>query len=152
MAGHVLVRPESDYPERYRPGSELTTDDGQVLTVERSQAREGSLLVRFASVTDRTAAEALSGRFLYVETGERRPLDEDEFWPDEVIGMVVRSPNATDLGVVDDVVEGAAQYRLVVRGPDGSFEVPFVLALVPEVDRVNRVVTVADLPGLRPGT
>jgi len=122
------------------------------LTVERSQDRNGSLLVRFTTVADRTAAEALTGVQLFVDAADRRPLEHDEFWPDDLVGLVVQAADRSAVGVVESVIEGAAQYRLVVRGPAGTFEVPFVAALVPEVDLERKILVIADVPGLVPET
>lgn len=144
----MAVHPETDNPQRFAAGAVVNTDDGRQFTVERSQTRPGSLLVRFREVSDRTGAEALTGEFLFIDSAFRRQLEDDEFWPDELIGFRVRSVDGTDLGRVDDVVEGAAQYRLVVRRGSVTFEVPFVAALVPDVDRETATVTLADLPGL----
>lgn len=122
------------------------------MTVERSQDRNGSLLVRFTTVADRTAAEALTGVQLFVDAADRRPLEPDEFWPDDLVGLVVQAADRSEVGVVESVIEGAAQYRLVVRGPAGTFEVPFVAALVPEVDLERKILVIADVPGLVPET
>lgn len=152
LHGYVAVHPETDNPQRFAVGAAVTTDDGRQLTVERAQQRPGSLLVRFQDVSDRTAAEALTGEFLFIDSSVRRDLQDDEFWPDELIGFRVRSVDGADLGRVEDVVEGAAQYRLVVRDGPITFEVPFVAALVPDVDRASATVIVADIPGLVPET
>lgn len=152
LHGYVAVHPETDNPQRFAVGSAVTTDGGRQLTVERAQQRPGSLLVRFQDVSDRTAAEALTGEFLFIDPSVRRDLQDDEFWPDELIGFRVRSVDGADLGRVEDVVEGAAQHRLVVRDGPITFEVPFVAALVPDVDRETATVIVADIPGLVPET
>lgn len=121
-----------------------------MVRVERSQTRQNGLLVRFAGVTDRTAAEHLSGSALYIDPDQRRPLEPDEYWPDELVGMRVVSVGGDQLGTVQSVIEGSAQYRLVVHGDRGGFEVPFVSALVPEVDPEAGCIVVADIPGLLP--
>jgi 16S rRNA processing protein RimM len=126
------------------------TEDGALLSIERSQDRSEPLLVRFEGVVDRSGAEPLVGSLLYVPPDERRPLEDDEYWPDELVGLAVRSVSGEDLGVVEDVIEGPAQYRLVVQGERGRFEVPFVRDLVPEVNVAERVIVVVDLPGLVP--
>lgn len=111
------------------------------------------MLVRFESVLDRTVAVALGGVALYIGSDERRGLEPGEYWPDELVGLTVRSSQETDVGVVEGVIEGPAQYRLSVRTPDGAlFEVPFVAALVPDVDLAAGILVLADLPGLVPGT
>ncbi|MEX2279075.1 MAG: ribosome maturation factor RimM [Acidimicrobiia bacterium] len=150
LHGYVAVHPDTDNPDRFAPGSGVTSASGRSLTVERSQWRTDSLLVRFVEVQDRTAAETLTGEFLFIEASERRDLADDEYWPDDLIGLDVASVDGTSIGTVEDVIEGAAQYRLVVRAEAGVFEVPFVAALVPEVDVEGRRIVVADIPGLIP--
>lgn len=152
LHGYLVVHPETDNPGRFAVGSVFVTTSQGPLTVAGRQGRPPRLLVRFDGFDDRTAAEALAGTDLFIEASARRPLDDDEFWPDELTGMTVRSETGEDLGVVADAIEGVGQYRLVISGPQGVFEVPFVTALVPAVDRETGVVTVAAVPGLVPGT
>lgn len=146
----MLVHPETDYPDRFAAGSELSTEAGHSLVVERSQPSRDSFLVRFVGVTDRTGAERLTGEFLFIDPAERRDLDPDEFWPDELVGLSARSENGDLLGEVVDVIEGPAQFRLVIQSPSGTFEVPFVAALVPQVDLEAGSLVLADIPGLIP--
>lgn len=107
-------------------------------------------MVRFAGITDRTAAETLTGSSLTIDVDRRRPLEPDEYWPDELVGLRVFSEAGEELGVVSAVIEGSAQYRLQVEGGRGTFEVPFVAALVPEVDQQAGRIVIALLPGLLP--
>lgn len=144
----MTVHPETDNPDRYSPGRDLFTESGLVLTVERTQHRPGSLLVRFEGTVDRTAAEALAGEQLYIDAADRRPLEPGEYWPEDLVGMQARSTDGRPLGRVEAVVEGAAQYRILVRGASGSFEVPFVEALVPRVDLESGIITISAIDGL----
>lgn len=141
-----MVDPASDQPSsRFAPGSSVQLDDGTTLTVSRFEATERSPVVTFSEISDRLQAEGLRGRDLFIDVGERRPLGEEEFWPDELVGMEVVDPAGDQIGVVSAVESGAAQDRLVIETPHGSMTVPFVSGLVIEVDGVTRRM-VADLP------
>jgi 16S rRNA processing protein RimM len=87
---------------------------------------------------------------LFIDASERRPLGEDEYWPDDLIGLAAVSTSGSELGQVDSVIEGAAQFRLVIRGAAGQFEVPFVAELVPEIDLAAGTIVITELPGLVP--
>ncbi|MEX1006100.1 MAG: ribosome maturation factor RimM [Acidimicrobiia bacterium] len=150
LHGYVTVHPETDNPDRFAPGSPVLTDSGDTLTVQKSQERGNKLLVRFEEVGDRTAAEALTGTQLFIDEAERRPLADNEYWPDDLVGLAAVSNAGVALGRVESVIEGAAQFRLVIRGSEGQFEVPFVAELVPEVDLASGTIVIADLPGLVP--
>ena len=152
LRGFVSVRSESDNPERFKTGSAVISDDGATLIVEAvSNSDAGMLLVRFGGVSDRTAAEALRGTNLWIEERSRRPLEPGEFWPEDLAGCSVVSTDGISLGTVRNLVEGAAQDRLVIANPRGVFEVPFVAALVREVDLDSRTIVVDAIDGLIDG-
>jgi 16S rRNA processing protein RimM len=147
LRGDVVVLEETDNPARFLRGSSVWMGDTR-LEVQGARRQDGRLVVRFVGVDDRTTAEALRGAVLEIESGERRPLGPDEYWPDELVGFAVHDSTGARVGTVVAAVEGAAQWRLVVEVTGGVAEIPFVEPLVPEVDRHRRLVRLADVPGL----
>ncbi len=149
--GTVVVRSESDDPRRFAKGSRLFFDDGTEHNIVASRHTERGVLLKFEGVEDRNQAENLRGVGLFIPATERRRLGEDEFWPDELIGLEVRSvATGETLGTVVDYVEAGPQDRLGVAGTRGRFEVPFVRELVPEIDMAARTLLIADIEGLIP--
>jgi 16S rRNA processing protein RimM len=123
------------------------------VTVSSSRWHQGRLLVAFEQVADRTAAESLRGLELSVLVApDERPADPDEYYDHQLIGLSVTTTDGLDVGVVADVMHSGAQDLLVVRRREGDRAddalVPFVTALVPEVDLERRLLVVADRPGL----
>lgn len=123
----------------------MTLADGTVLTVSRFEATDRSPIITFEQVSDRESAQDLRGQELFIPVDERRPLDDDEFWPDELVGMVVEDTSGESLGHVTEVESGYGQDRIIVETTGGNLVVPFVAELVPEVDRPGRRLVV-DLP------
>jgi 16S rRNA processing protein RimM len=148
LAGQVVVFPETDAPERFRPGSCFFTRDRASLTVRSSHRFEKGFLVGFEEVGDRTAAEALRGAELLIRDTDRRQLGLDEYWPDDLVGLEVRDMAGLRVGVITGVDDTTAQHRLVIQGPREMVEVPLVEALVPEVNVSGRVVVIRPIPGL----
>ena len=177
LKGEVRLDIRTDDPEgRLAPGTSLPVqaprgDAGPAgsapdhLTVARLRFDGARWFARFEEVGDRTAAEALRGARLLVDTStaDRDGADsaEDDAWyAHELIGLrAVRVvPEALPdgepqhLGEVVDLEPGVAQDRLVVRTPDGErIAVPFVEALVPEIDPDAGTITLAPPGGLFPG-
>jgi 16S rRNA processing protein RimM len=147
VRGAVVVKPLTDAPDvRFVAGSELRTAAGDHLSLRGVSEHPSGLVLEFTEVTDRDQAQALAGSTLTIDASERIALGDDEFWPDDLIGCRVVDPSGANLGSVVAVEFGAAQDRLVIETADGRRgEVPFVDALVPEVDVEHRVM-VADLP------
>lgn len=124
---------------------------GERLTVASVRWHSGQLLVAFAGITDRTAAAELTGSWLSVDSSQLPDTgDPDEFRDYELIGLSVRTCAGDPVGVVTDVLH-YGQDLLVVRRqdePGGEALVPFVKAIVPEVDLGAGVVVIDPPPGL----
>jgi len=94
VRGEVSVEVRTDEPSlRFVVGAVLRPSSGRsrALTVHTVRAHGDRLLVTFAEVRDRSAAEALRGAVLVadVESG-LRPDDPEEFYDRQLIGMQVR--------------------------------------------------------------
>jgi 16S rRNA processing protein RimM len=138
VQGAVFVEPWTDAPnERFAPGSVLRTEPAAAgpLTVETSSTASGKLVVHFAGVADRPAAERLRGVQLVIAAADRPALDDpDEFYDSDLIGLAARTVGGADLGSVTDVVHaGGTSYLIVTIGGREQL-VPFVAAVVPTVD------------------
>ena len=100
----------------------------------------------------RDAAETLRGTWLVVDSGDIPPsADPDEYHDQELIGLAVVTTGGADVGEVAGVLHHG-QDLLVVRGPDGETLVPFVAALVPEVDVAGGRLVIDPPPGLLDGS
>lgn len=135
IGGAVRVRVESDHPQRFVPPARFLTclPDAPLLVLRSMRARSGDPIAEFAGITSAEQAKRLIGADLLIKERDRRRLEPGEYWPDQLIGLEVRVGSST-VGVVEDLID-APQDRLLVKCHDGSeVEIPFVEALVPEVD------------------
>ena len=152
IRGDVMVGVRTDEPElRFAVGSKLDTDPAAVgpLTVAATRWHSGELIVRFAGVRDRTAAEGLRGTWLTVDSSALEPLpDPDEFRDHDLIGLAVRTAGGAEVGEVADILH-YGQDLLVVRSAAGSeVLVPFVREIVPDVDLSAGTLVIDPPPGL----
>jgi 16S rRNA processing protein RimM len=139
IGGEVSVDVRTDDPDhRYAPGVSLTTDpsDRGPLTVEQMRWHSGRLLIRFAGVADRNAAEALRGTLLVADSASSSETDDDDdFWDHDLVGLAVVTVDGVALGEVTEVLHPPGPAVLVVRRPAGEeLLFPFVREIVPTVD------------------
>jgi len=150
IRGEVSVEIRTDDPgARFAPGSSLATEESGPLTIETVREHSGRLLVRFAGIADRTAAETLRGTLLLVDSADIPPTsDPDEFHDHELIGLSAITADGASLGEIVDV-EHHGQDLLVLRRPTGEDAlVPFVGAIVTAVDVPAGHVVLDPPPGL----
>jgi 16S rRNA processing protein RimM len=146
--GEVSVLVLSEVAGRFDPGSTYSLEDGRVLTVEEVRPHRGRLLVRFRDVPDRTAAERLGQRYLFVPGAEVPPAPEGAFWPHQLEGCEVVTDDGRSLGVLTEVVLGVANDIWVARDGDREVLIPALKDVVVEVDVDARRVVVHPIPGL----
>lgn len=166
IQGEVIVDLRTDDPdERFAPGKVLVTDSGAMpsagsdpaayqvpkqLKIEEVRAHHGRLIIAFDGVYDRNVAEALRGVLLCVDSADVGPLeDPDEFHDHQLVGLTAVTPAGETLGEVTRIDHAPASDMLVLRRPEGHTAlVPFVKAIVPEVDLAGGRVIVDPPEGL----
>lgn len=154
IRGEVSIDLMTDEPEkRFASGSSVVvrprSGTARTLVIRGTRPHQGRLLVTFAQVPDRTAAEELRGAQVVVDVDEtERPDDPEEFYDHQLVDLRVLSDGA-ERGVVREVLHLPAQDMLAVERSDGvEVLVPFVAALVTDVDLDAGVVHVASVEGL----
>jgi 16S rRNA processing protein RimM len=138
VRGEVTVEVRTDDPElRFAPGTAIATDpaDRGPLVVAGRRWHKGVLLVAFEEVPDRNAAEELRGTMLVIDSADVEPSDDpDEFHDHQLIGLTVVTVAGEHVGEVEDVLHHGQDLLVVKRKGQDEALIPFVKALVPEVD------------------
>lgn len=123
IRGEVTVELLTDEPDRFfaegarlfagtvdgdpapDPADRRNRDSRHELTVEHAKPFREGLIVSFAQIPDRSAAELWRQRYLLVPAAELTPPAEDEIFMHELIGMRVVTDTGTELGVVNGLYE-----------------------------------------------
>ena len=138
VRGDVTVEVRTDDPElRFPVGAAIATDpaDRGPLVIESRRWHKGALLITFAGVAARDAAEELRGTMLVIDSAEVTPSDDpDEFHDHQLIGLTVVTASDEVVGEVTDVLHHGQDLLVVRRSGQDDALIPFVRALVPEVD------------------
>jgi 16S rRNA processing protein RimM len=164
VRGEVVVNVRTDEPtERFAPGSVLITDPGAAapapagawtpppsLTVEVARPHLGRLIVTFAGIHDRESADALRQVQLCVDSEDLPATDDpDEFHDFQLVGLAAVDRDGAEIGRVVRVDHAPAADMLVLHRPDGRAAlIPFVTAMVPEVDLAGGRVVITPPEGL----
>ncbi|APW18363.1 ribosome maturation factor RimM [Gardnerella swidsinskii] len=166
LKGEVTVQIFTDEPyERFEPGNVLCTADGErEFVIENARTFKNRWILLFEESQNRNDAEALNGTELYVHAEDAQELAAENAWYiKDLVGLQARLCEENQLGLtpkvigkVVDVLDGA-QSLLKIRldhpidEENKTVLVPFVEAIVPEVDVANGYLTIDPPGGLIPG-
>ncbi len=139
IKGEVTVEVRTDEPElRLGPGAVLATDPAGVgpLKIETGRVHSGRLLLRFAGVADRNAAEALRNTLLIADVDpDETPEDPEEFYDHQLMDLDVVTVDGTPVGRITEIAHLPSQDLFIVERPDGGeVMIPFVNEIVVEID------------------
>jgi 16S rRNA processing protein RimM len=95
-------------------------NDGALTLTKVRDDGKGGAVVRFAEVTDRTAAEKLRGTALTVPRSAMPPLGEGEYYHADLLGLPVVSPDGEPLGTIVGIENYGAGDVLEIELPGGK--------------------------------
>jgi 16S rRNA processing protein RimM len=158
LKGALKLELYTDDPEgRFVPGATFTLQvpesspwHGKPLTVREFRWMNSHPVAFFEGVEDRTAAEGLVRAILWIDEDPATPAEDDAWFDHQLVGLDVIRDGAV-VGRVIRVDHLPAQDLLIVKPASGDGDellVPFVKAIVPEVDVAGGRVIVTPPPGL----
>jgi len=157
VRGEVKVRPTSDIPDRFARLAGVWLFDGRdeirYHALTGTRRLNDAVVLALEGVDSREAAEALRNWTVSVPEGERAPLNEDEYYIDNLIGLEVWGRTGESLGRLTRVFQGAAQDVFEITTADGPVLVPAVAAWIDtiDLDAGRMVVELPIVEEVRPG-
>ena len=118
------------------------------LVLESARPHKGGFLLRFGGFADREGAESLRGLELALPEEELRPLEADEFFLHQLVGLDAWRTGGERIGPVVDVYELGGQVLLGIESEGRERLVPFRREMVERVDLPSGRVWIDPPPGL----
>lgn len=158
LKGALKLELYTDDPDgRFTPGAVFTLQvpvsspwHGKTVTVREFRWMNSHPVVFLDDIEDRDAAESIVRAILWIDNdADSAPVEEDAWYDHQLVGLsVVRDGSV--VGTVARVDHLPAQDLLIVRptGEDREVLVPFVKAIVPDVDMAAGRITVTPPAGL----
>ena len=154
--GEVKVEVHTGWPDRFALLKRVYIGDVAAHTVtmaevESARLHKGYVILKLGLSSDRSAAEALRGQWLFVSREEAMPLEEGEYYLHEILGLEVWEGERY-LGRVVEILEARAGANdvYVVRGERGELLLPAIRQVILKVDLAAGRMEVTVPPGLEP--
>jgi 16S rRNA processing protein RimM len=150
VRGEMRVVPHTDLPERF--GWLDTVYVGEAnprpFVVEQTRWHKNWILIKLAGCDTRERAAALRGEFLLVPEDQAIPLQENEYFLFQLIGLAVATTAGKELGTLVEVIETGANNVFVVHGPQGEYLLPDIPDVIEQIEFQQGRMIIQPLPGL----
>jgi 16S rRNA processing protein RimM len=149
MKGYLKVYSFDESIDLFEPGRQiqLKSSSGAIktVTVEDVQSYKNVLRVAFEGISDRTAAESLTGSELLLKRSELPEPEEGQWYWCDLIGLAVHGIDGTYLGHVENLFETGSNDVLVIKRGEEELLIPVTKSIVCDVDFDEQKISV-DLP------
>jgi 16S rRNA processing protein RimM len=148
LHGEVRVFPHTDFPERFATLAEVGVRQGEtvrIVPVRGRQVTARRIVLKLEGIDTIEAAEALRGAHLVVSADTAMPLDEGQYYHDQILGLAVVTTAGESLGPIT---------RIITTGANDVYEtpealIPAVKEFIREIDLSAHRMLVEARPGLK---
>jgi len=149
IKGCLKVYAYDETPDLFQPGACVSLNRGisgiDQLTVKDVQPYKNILRIGFSEITDRTAAEAVTGAELFIDRSELPEPEAGTWYWCDLIGLRVQKIDGSFLGQVENLFETGSNDVLVVKQGNAEILIPVTASIVCDVDFEEGKILV-DLP------
>lgn len=155
IRGELRIEVLTAYPERIVSGFKVyvgpepnDVSSAVLYDVVSARKHQQYLIMQLEGFADRNEADTLRDQYVMIALEDAMPLEEDEFYLFQLVGLPVYTVDGEFLGEVSDVIETGANDVYVVQGPRGEVLLPATEECVVEIDIEGRKITVNLIEGL----
>ena len=152
VRGEVKVFPTTDDPNRFKSLKHVLLDTGREkksLEVQGVKFFKQFVILKFKGIDNINDIERYKRCPLLVTRENAVPLEEDEYFVADMIGMKVITEDGTEFGTLSDVMEtGANEVYVIDSKEHGEVLMPAIKECVLNVDMESGIITVHLMNGL----
>jgi len=148
VKGYIFLRYYGDNQENIKDFDELYIDEWHSLEIEDVLISNKKLSIKLKGIEDRSKAETLRNKEVYVLESHLPPLREGEYYWHQLENLKVINEQNEFLGIIDHVMPTGANDVLVVKPLEGSVDnderlIPFLKEeIIIKVELLNKAVYV----------
>ncbi|GAB6088263.1 ribosome maturation factor RimM [Alkaliphilus crotonatoxidans] len=149
IKGALKVLPLTDYPERFEELEWVYIEGRQEkYYFEKIQYQNNTVLITFKGLNDINQVEGFKGKYLVIDSSQRRELPEDTYYIADLIGLEVYTVEGVYLGKIKEILQAGSNEVYVIQHEDKEVLIPAVKEFVPLIDLEARKVIVDPIEGM----
>jgi 16S rRNA processing protein RimM len=139
IRGALKIRPFSNDPVALLAAKEIwltgvRLPESRDFQVYKAKEHSGSVILELVGLTDREIALSFKSSTVWVSRSKFPPLEENEFYWTDLMGVEVHNLQGESFGVVKEIVDNSAQTVLIVSNDTKKQHlIPFVESFIIDV-------------------
>lgn len=129
----------------------MTAAETSLYTIEVVETNGKNILIRFLNVSDRTSAEELRGKFVFVGEDQLESPKLGTYFVHDLLGCNVVSTDGRSVGIVREIYQLSGHDLWEISDGVRSVMIPAVKEFIRNVDLKKRTVTIERIEGLIEG-
>ena len=147
LKGAVKVHPTTDFPERFKQGSEVYLD-GQACVIENSTWQKNEVILTLPHIDTPESASKLRNKTLEIPSSALYELPEWQYYQFEIIGLDVCTPNGSIIGKISDILNCGNDVYVVQSQSSKDILIPATKDIIKNIDIKNGRITIEPIDGL----
>lgn len=138
VRGEVKVFPTTDDPMKFKKIKKVILDTGKeelMMEIQSVKFFKNMVILKFKGYDNLNDVERFKGKTLWITREQAVPLDEDEYYKADLIGLEVDDETGKIIGKVTDVIEtGANDVYEVALTNDKTVLLPAIKECILDID------------------
>lgn len=153
LNGEVKVFPLTEDPKRFEVVGTVYLDEAltKPLKIKSVKYQAKVVILKFEGISRIEEVEKYKNQPLYIDiNAPKSPLEEDEYYTQDLIGLSVVDEALGFVGTVKDIIGYKAHDVMEIEEGDQTWFLPFVEAFIVDVDMEESKIFVKLIEGMRP--
>ena len=133
ISGEITVYPLTDDISRFE-NLHYFICESKEYTVTNTRIHKGQILIMTEQITDRNGVEVLKGKHIEVRREDALPLEDGQYYVEELKGLCVIDINSDRTGVLKDILQPGSVDVLLIQTENKEMMMPFFKA---DIDEIN---------------
>lgn len=147
IKGELKVYTESDFISyRFRKDAKIIIGKEEYI-IERSREHKNTVLMLLKGFDNINDVLRLVGLDIYANSNDVPPMEEDEYYVDDLIGLKVYNQHDDYLGIINDLIDLPQGVVLEIIDNDKRMLIPFVAAYIKDI--TSDKVIINEIEGMR---
>lgn len=152
IRGEVKVIPLTDEPKRFELLEYVYIDNNRKIekyTIDGIKYFKNMIIIKFEELKDMTSAEKLKQSIIKIPRELALPLEDDEYYVQDLIGIDVSTDAGKNLGTIKDIIFTGSNDVYVIETDDKKeILIPAIKQCIKQIDMNNKTMVVSLLEGL----